>query len=410
MPLNPRRPRRPQVTRLNDVARSNNPATRALAQSIRQNLGNNVEWRSEGPDNNQLSEDEMTLVYVNRESGKKYQVVANDGTRVTVRRLGDGAQFVLTMVKFQAKYEQTAEQLSDADECPYTIIEPDPERFTFDKMVLYPDCVAAIETGLSRITNYDAMEEVWQISKLEPGRRTILNFYSLPGTGKTLAAKCIATKLGKKFVLADYSQLISKWHGESGKHIKAFFDYAAEHDYGIFLDEADALVSKRIGMSSDRMTIASGINQERIVFMSCLDAFNGVVILATNFFKNFDEAVLRRCADNIAFRLPNQEMRKKLFINHVPNMERVREDVNWSRVAKLTKGCSGGDIFQIMVNAIAQVSLHPDRSQWYLSQEALESAASRVMDAKESHQSGRGSLGPKAPKKAAEPEKEVIKD
>lgn len=352
----------------------------------------------------------MTLVYINRESGKKYQVVANDGDRVTVRRLGDGAQFVLTAAKFTAKYERTEEQLSEADECPYTIIEPNP-RFTFDKMVLYPECVTAIETGLSRITNYDAMEEVWNISKLEPGRKTVLNFYGLPGTGKTLAAKCIATKLNQKLILADYSQLISKWHGESGKHIKAFFDYAKEHGYGIFLDEADALVSKRIGMSSDRMTIASGINQERIVFMSCLDAFEGVVILATNFFKNFDEAVLRRCAANIAFRLPNQEMRKKLFINHVPNMERVRPDVNWSNIAKLTKGCSGGDIFQIMVNAIANVSMHPDRNQWYLTQNALEVAIGHTMDAKAAHASGDGSLGPRAPKKlSSEPVKDVVAD
>lgn len=57
--------------------------------------------------------------------------------------------------------------------------------------------------------------------------------------------------------------------------------------------------------------------------MQELDRFDGVVIVTTNLFENYDPALLRRIARHIKFRLPNTSMRRELFALHLPNPERV---------------------------------------------------------------------------------------
>jgi len=185
-------------------------------------------------------------------------------------------------------------------------------------------------------------------------------------------------------VQADYSQIVSCLHGQTAKQLHQLFLAATQHDAILFFDEADALVSKRISMHADRLSIASAINTERNAFMQELDRFNGIVILTTNFFKNFDDAMVRRVAQHVQFKKPNRKMRVELFKSHIPNMDRVRE-IDWDRLATRALGLSGGDIFQAVVNAINAVSLDPNPDNWWLTEPSLNVEVDRILEAKAQH-------------------------
>jgi len=320
---------------------------------------------------------EAGSTWTNTESGKQYIVLGVGDGRVHIQNATDPE------VKFEVVVDRFIEIYAPSD-TSINLFTPDPKRFTFDRMVLYEEAIVDIKLGVNRILKYDLMEKIWNISQLEPHRKLALSLYGPPGTGKTQAAKCIATMLGKKMLQCDYAQMISKWHGDTGKHIKAAFETAAKHDAILFLDEADSLVSQRVSLSADRMSIATAMNSDRNVFMQELDKFQGIVIFTTNFFGNYDAAIVRRVAKHIHFRLPNQEMRERIYKIHMPNMKRVR-DVDWTAVAKESQGFSGGDIFQVMVNAINRASLPEDTNDWWMTHEHMITEVRETAEAKAAH-------------------------
>lgn len=320
---------------------------------------------------------EEGTTWVNTKSEKQYVVLGIDREFVHIQSSIDPD------VKFRVKLEKFIE-VYKLVEIQSNIIRPDPERYSFAKAVLYPECVESIRTGISRILKREDLERIWCISKLEPAPRTIMSFYGPPGTGKTMAAKCIATELNMPMLQADYAQIESKWVGDTGKHIKALFETARKEKAIVFLDEADSLVTTRMSMHADRQSAAVAHNNALNVFMQELDRYEGIVLMTTNFFGNYDQAILRRVAQHVHFELPDQKMRRKILVNHCPNMERARE-VDWSLIAKSTVGLSGGDIFQLMVNAINLASLDPNPENWFLRNDHLLKEVEKVKLAKSRH-------------------------
>jgi SpoVK/Ycf46/Vps4 family AAA+-type ATPase len=228
----------------------------------------------------------------------------------------------------------------------------------------------------------DELERVWQISKIQPQQgRCILNFYGPPGTGKTRAALGVALRLGKPLFQVDYSAVISKFLGDTAKHVKLAFAQARENDAVLFFDEADSLLSKRVSTGE---SCSTSINQNRNVLMQELDAFDGVVIVTTNLFKNYDPALLRRIQRHIKFRLPDEAMRRELFSLHLPNRGRV--EANFAILARLSRGLSGGNILNISLNAIHTGSADADPAKWKVTQEMLEREIEKVRKAKEEHE------------------------
>ena len=148
----------------------------------------------------------------------------------------------------------------------------------------------------------------------------------------------------------------------------------------LFFDEADSLCLKRVDAGE---SCSTSINQNRNVLMQCLDGFDGVVIMTTNLFRNYDEAMLRRVAKHIEFKLPNRAMRKAILELHLPTLSRVEADL--SGVAKASKGLSGGDLKNVCLNAIYSGSEHADSSQWKITQAILISEVRNVKAAKITH-------------------------
>jgi ATP-dependent 26S proteasome regulatory subunit len=257
-----------------------------------------------------------------------------------------------------------------------------PEEWdSLEKLVLAEDVMRDILSGLRSIERRVELEAVFRLSQVQPlSGRCILNFHGEPGTGKTRAARAIARRLGKRLYQVDYSAIISKYLGDTAKHIVQAFKRAKELNAVLFFDEADSLLSRRIPMGE---SCATSINQNRNVLMQELDRFDGVVIVTTNLFENYDLALLRRVSKHIKFALPNRAMRVKLLVAHLPNPDRVDADLN--SVAVAAQGLSGGDILNVCVNAMFAASEAEDSASWRVTQAMLMSEIAKIKTAKEDH-------------------------
>lgn len=260
------------------------------------------------------------------------------------------------------------------------IIQPEPHH-CLDKLILHPEVKTDILAGLRALEIRADLDRIWNLSAIQPQQgRCILNFYGPPGTGKTRAALGIALRLGKPLYQVDYSSIISKYLGDTAKHIKAAFAAAREQDVVLFFDEADSLLSKRVSTGE---SCSTSINQNRNCLMQELDRFDGVVIVTTNLFENYDPALLRRMQRHIKFRVPDASMRRELFALHLPNPDRVKAD--YAVLAELSRGLSGGDILNVCVNAIHAGSTDADPAKWRITQAMLEGEIEKARAAKEEH-------------------------
>ena len=111
-------------------------------------------------------------------------------------------------------------------------------------------------------------------------------FFGEPGTGKTMAAEIIANELNLEIYKIDLSLIISKYIGETEKHINQIFKEAETSNAVLFFDEADAIFGKRseIKDSHDRYA-----NIETSYLLQKIEEHKEIVILASNFKRNIDE-------------------------------------------------------------------------------------------------------------------------
>ncbi|QMV75722.1 ATP-binding protein [Comamonas piscis] len=152
----------------------------------------------------------------------------------------------------------------------------------------------------------------WGFAEVDPtGRNMAINFYGPPGTGKTLAAEALAGTLGLQFIHIGISEIESKFVGETAKNIGAAFQEAALQGALLFFDEADTLLGARL--SSVTQGIDNEINAMRSTMLIELERFNGVVVFATNFAKNYDSAFVSRIRYHVEFQLPDMEERQRLW-------------------------------------------------------------------------------------------------
>jgi SpoVK/Ycf46/Vps4 family AAA+-type ATPase len=147
------------------------------------------------------------------------------------------------------------------------------------------------------------------------------------GTGKTLAAEIVAGELGLDVFKLDLSAVVSKYIGETEKNLAEVFDAASAGNLLLFFDEADALFGKRSEVKDARDRYA---NIEVSYLLQRLEAYDGLVVMATNFERNVDDAFLRRIHTRVEFILPAVSERRAIWERNLPPGAPVKDvDATW---------------------------------------------------------------------------------
>lgn len=232
-----------------------------------------------------------------------------------------------------------------------------PER-TFAEVILPPETRRTLDEALAQVRNHTLIFGRWGLGERHAtGLGLAFNFAGPPGTGKTICAEAIAHALGLKLLVVDYAEVESMWMGETPKNIAGAFRAAVEQNAVLFFDEADAIASRR--------STRSAIPQEREgnlvvnVLLRELEAFNGVVIFATNLAANFDPAFERRIRTHVRFEMPGIEERERIWQVQIhPRKTPLAKDVDFRLLAE-RYAASGGDIKNAVLKAAAAAAAEP---------------------------------------------------
>lgn len=220
------------------------------------------------------------------------------------------------------------------------------------EVILAPETRRMFDEAIGAMRYHKTIYTDWGFGAVDTiGRNMILNLYGPPGTGKTLAAEALAGTLKRQYIHIGISELESKYVGDTAKNIASAFKTATAENALLFFDEADTLLGARL--SSVTQGIDNEINSMRSTLLIELERFNGIVVFATNFAKNYDSAFVSRIRYHIEFKLPDLEGRKQLWNRFLVAGVPLDEERNLiiERCAAASDGLSGREIRTVLRTA-----------------------------------------------------------
>ena len=256
-----------------------------------------------------------------------------------------------------------------------------PER-TLADVVLPAQTRRTLEQALAEVRNHTLIFSRWGLGERHTsGLGLAFNFAGPPGTGKTICAEAIAHELGMKLLVVDYAEAESMWIGETPKNIVAAFRAAVDQHAVLFFDEADAIATRRSASAPLRSDREANLTVN--ILLRELEAFNGIVIFATNLAANFDPAFERRIRTHVLFEMPGVEERERIWELQIhPKKTPLAPDVDFRRLAERYV-ISGGNIKNVVIKAAAAAAAEPGPDLGKrISQQHFEGAAEEVLSAK----------------------------
>lgn len=205
---------------------------------------------------------------------------------------------------------------------------------------LHEICVHARER--SRVLND------WGFGETSSRGQGVSVLFSGPsGTGKSTASEALAAELGRGLLKIDLSQTVSKYIGDSEKHLAEAFDIAERSGAVLMFDEADALFGKRTSVSDAHDRYA---NIEVSYLLQRIETFRGILVLTTNLQANIDTAFVRRLQFIVEFPFPDVEHRERIWNISVPAQAPRDPDLDFKALAQ-RYAVAGGSIRNISLSA-----------------------------------------------------------
>ena len=183
--------------------------------------------------------------------------------------------------------------------------------YTWDDLVVSSATAAHLREFEAQAAERGRVLDDWCFSRLTSlSRGTTALFAGPSGTGKTMAAQVLARSLGLDLYRIDLAGMMSKYIGETEKHLRQVFEACERAPVLLLFDEADALFGKRTQVSDAHDRYA---NIEIDYLLQRMEQFDGVAVLATNRKGDLDTAFIRRLRFIIDFAPPSAEEREQLW-------------------------------------------------------------------------------------------------
>ena len=126
--------------------------------------------------------------------------------------------------------------------------------------------------------------------------------------------RCWRTTWGSTSYRVDLS-VVSKYIGETEKHLRRLFDAAEDGGVVLLFDEADALFGKRTEVQDSHDRYA---NLEVNYLLQRMESYRGLAILTTNACAALDVAFQRRLQTFVSFPYPDRAAREAMWRNGFP--------------------------------------------------------------------------------------------
>lgn len=229
-----------------------------------------------------------------------------------------------------------------------------PDQVGDDAMVVSPELKRDLEDLVRRCRMRDGLVDGFGPSlraRYRCGVRVLL--VGPTGTGKTLAASWIATRLGLPLFRVDLSAVTSKYIGETEKNLSQLLSRAEDNEIVLLFDEADSLFGKRTEVRDAHDRFA---NAQTNFLLQRLENYDGIVLLTSNSRARFDSAFGRRLDVILEFAAPGAEDRRELWLAHLGSRHRLTAgEIN--RIAAAAE-LSGGQIRGAVLSAAIQAGKH----------------------------------------------------
>jgi len=270
---------------------------------------------------------------------------------------------------------------------------------TFQYDVIIPDTDNKPETTFKDVGGqYEAKVELTEIVDFLRNRKKYTDLGAKipsgallsgpPGNGKTLLARAIAGEASVPFVNTAGPNFIEKIGGLGPKRVRQLFKVCREHAPCIlFIDEIDALASKRGGSDAFKGLGSGGEDNEKtrtvnqlLVEMDGLYSRDEIFVIgATNRDDTLDSAVTRpgRLDRKVYIDNPTEIEREEIFKIHMAAVK-IQENLRKSftaRLAACTPGYSGADIANICNEAAIQAARNVSSS---VKEKDFEAALERI--------------------------------
>jgi hypothetical protein len=177
---------------------------------------------------------------------------------------------------------------------------------------LAPERWQPSEQSLAHLVLPDEQHQalVHAAARAKEGERCVVLLHGPPGSGKSMAARCLAGSAGLPVYQLQGHLNRDKWFGEQDRKLAEIFEALAKRPGVLVIDEVDAWIGRREGSAARE---GGAKIAESSAMLLHLERYQGAAVLTTNRIESLDPALQRRVDLDLHLGLPADTERMALW-------------------------------------------------------------------------------------------------